>query len=154
MSKRDVEFFIVDMLVALETIQRYAAQFKSSDDLIRDEAAWSVVTRQLEIVGEAMKSVLGSEKFKQVVKPSWRNVVDFRNVVIHEYFGINQDQIFDIIKNDVPLLEQELIELIKQLPDHKIINYVIEETKFDLKQINRLASLEYLNDLQLMIKKS
>ena len=152
MPKRDVEFFIVDMLVALEVIQRYASLHKISDDLIRDEAAWSVTTRQLEIVGEAMKHVLGSEKLKNVVKHSWRNVVDFRNVVTHEYFGINQDQVFDIVKNDVPLLEKELIDMIKKFSDLTIIEHVIDETKLDLIQINRQASIEYLDDLKQMLK--
>ena len=81
------------------------------------------------------------------IKPSWRDVVDLRNIVAHEYFGINVDLIFDIVKKDVPKLENELIELVKNYPDLNAINWSIEQAKNDLKKSRRYESLEYLENL-------
>jgi uncharacterized protein with HEPN domain len=62
MPRRPIEFFLVDILVALDTVRRKTECMKESVDLLRDEDAWLGVTRSLEIVGEAMKYVLESEK--------------------------------------------------------------------------------------------
>ena len=121
MPKREGEFFIIDMLVALELIQRKTESMVVPEDLLRDEDAWLAVTRSLEIVGEAMKHVLESTTLKDLTKPAWRDVVDFRNVVVHEYFGINADQIFDIVKTEVPGLEKDLISMLKRHPNQDVV---------------------------------
>lgn len=149
MPKRLIEFFLIDILIALNTVSRKTQGMQISDDLLHNEDAWLSVTRSLEIVGEAMKYVLDSDSIdKKFIKPSWRHVVDFRNVVAHEYFGLNADQIFDITKKGVPKLELELIDLLKNLPDKKMLTWVINETKIELSQNRRAMSLEYLESLQ------
>jgi uncharacterized protein with HEPN domain len=148
MPKREIEFFIVDMLVALDLIMRKTESMTVSDELLYDEDAWNIVSRALEIVGEAMKNVLDSDMLKNIIKPEWRDVVDFRNVVAHEYFGINADQIFDIVKKEVPFLAKELVELLKKHPDQAIVRWTFEQAILDLQQMRRFASFEYLENLQ------
>ncbi|MFH1253912.1 MAG: hypothetical protein V1646_00590 [bacterium] len=58
MPKRDLEFFIIDMLVSINTIQRKTKSITTAESLIQDEDAWLSVTRSLEIIGEAMKNAL------------------------------------------------------------------------------------------------
>ena len=152
MPKREGEFFIIDMLVALELIQRKTESMVTSDELLRDEDAWLAVTRSLEIVGEAMNHVLDNAALKNLIKPEWHDVVDFRNVVVHEYFGINADQIFDIVKTEVPVLEKDLIAMLKKHPYQDIVLWVIEQAKNDLAYSHRFASLEYVEELQNILK--
>lgn len=152
MPKRLVEFFLIDILIALDTVSRKTKGMQISDDLLHDEDAWLSVTRSLEIVGEAIKYVLDSDTIdKNFIKPSWRYVVDFRNVVAHEYFGLNADQIFDIAKKGAPKLELEVIDLLKKLPDKKMLTWVIEETKIELSESRRAMSVEYLESLQIKL---
>lgn len=136
------------MLVAMNTIQRKTNIAEIPEELLRDEDAWFIVTRQLEIIGEAMRQILANLPSADKVPSHWRNVVDLRNIVIHEYFGIDADQIFNIVKVDVPSLEQELIEYVKKLNNRDQLKFALEQAKIDLKNAHRFASIEYLETLQ------
>lgn len=148
MPKRDLEFFVIDMLVAINTVQRKTKSIKTPESLLQNEDAWLSVTRSLEIVGEAMKNVLTSKQLNQEwINPEWRFVVDFRNVVTHEYFGLNVEQIFDIVKNDIVSLENELILLLKKIPQKKALLSAIDHAIIDLHKAHRTESIEYLKTI-------
>ncbi len=83
MSKRNVLFFIIDMLVAIDLIERSTEDIDLADEFLADEIASTVCSRQLEIIGEAMKYVLEDEQASKLCQPYWRKIVDFRNVVAH-----------------------------------------------------------------------
>ena len=151
MPKREVEFFIIDVLIALDTVKRKTQSLCDADQLLHDEDAWLAVTRSLEIVGEAMKMIVGNADLKPFIKSYWRDVVDFRNVVAHEYFGLNAEQIFDIAKKDVPDLEQDMISLINQHKNRTMICWTIDQAKTDLEHTRRVASLKYLEDIEAML---
>ena len=153
MSKRQIELFVIDILVALDVVNRHADKIQTADDLINDEIICSAMMRQLEIIGEAMKYLIQADELKNYVNPHWRKIVDFRNIVAHEYFGINYYQVFDIIKIQIPRLEQEIIDLIKKLPDKDLIFVAIESFIKDLFVMNRLASAKNLQLLKSIIKK-
>jgi len=57
--------------------------------------------RELQIIGEATKHLLQA----QLIDDTYRIVVDFRNVIVHEYFGIDADEIWDILQNELPTFE-------------------------------------------------
>lgn len=148
MPKRDLEFFIIDMLVAINTIQRKTKSITTPESLLQNEDAWLSVTRSLEIVGEAMKNILISKQLNQEwINPEWRYVVDFRNVVTHEYFGLNVEQIFDIVKNDIISLEKELLLLLKKIPQKEAILAAIRHAIIDLQKAHRIESIEYLKTI-------
>jgi uncharacterized protein with HEPN domain len=149
MPKRDLEFFIIDMLVAINTIQRKTKSIETSESLLQNEDAWLSTTRSLEIIGEAMKTVLDCKQLNQeYINPEWRDVVDFRNIIIHEYFGLNIELIFDIIKNSINSLEEELILLLKKLTRPKIILTAIDLAIIDLQKARRGESIEYLKTVK------
>lgn len=92
MSKRLIELFLFDIIVAISKIEHVASSFDSADDLKYDFMAWDTVIREFEIVGEASKHLLES----RLLESDHRPVVDFRNVLIHEYFGIDH-QLYGIL---------------------------------------------------------
>jgi uncharacterized protein with HEPN domain len=62
------------------------------------------VIRCLEIIGGAVRQL--PEDFKQKYSNiEWRKIVDLRNILIHEYFGIEPEIIWDIVKNKIPPLK-------------------------------------------------
>jgi uncharacterized protein with HEPN domain len=62
------------------------------------------VIRCLEIISEAVRQL--PEDFKQKYSNiEWRKIVDLRNILIHEYFGIEPEIIWDIVKNKIPALK-------------------------------------------------
>ena len=114
-TKRISEFFIFDIFIAIDSINRHSIEMEAVEDLTSNELVYNSIMRSLEIIGEAMKNVLKNTTLKELSKPDWRNIVDFRNIVAHEYFGINYEEILNIIKVELPELEKDLFLFIKKL---------------------------------------
>ncbi len=70
--------------------------------------------RQLEIIGEACNR-LSEELRNENPQVAWRSIVRLRNILIHQYFGVDAKVVWDIIQNDLPQLENQARLLIKRL---------------------------------------
>jgi uncharacterized protein with HEPN domain len=57
----------------------------------------------LEIIGEAVKNI-SEETRQKYPKVKWRKTAGFRDIVAHEYFGINDETVWDIVENEIPAL--------------------------------------------------
>ncbi len=86
--KRDIELFIVDIFVAMEKIKNYLVGFDTPEELQQNSLHWDAIMRQLEIIGEALNKLLEDQEFKALSPDYFRKVVNFRNVIVHGYFGI------------------------------------------------------------------
>lgn len=98
---------LLDMLKAARKVIEYATGLDESSFLAssRDQDA---ILRQLTIVGEAAKRV--SEDFRSDhPEVPWRRVAGFRDVVVHDYFNVDVEEVWRIVQGDVPALIQ-LIE--------------------------------------------
>jgi len=108
---RDVELFIFDIFVAIQKIKKVSSHFENVDDLLHDFMAWDSVIREFEIAGEASKYLLKNK----LLKSQYQEVVDFRNQITHEYFGIDQDIVWTIIHVDLDGFEAIVIKLINDI---------------------------------------
>ena len=100
------EFDKVRLLHISEAIH-YVETFikgKSKDDLYNDPMFRFAIERQLEIIGEAANHL--SEEL-QLNNPEieWRKIVAFRNFIVHEYFGVDLELVWDIIATKIPHLK-------------------------------------------------
>lgn len=77
---------------------------KVKDDLYNDPMLRFAIERQLEIIGEAANHL--SDELK-LTNPEieWRKVIAFRNFIVHEYFGIDLELVWDIVANKIPPLK-------------------------------------------------
>jgi len=70
--------------------------------------------KQLEIVGEAANNV--TKHFQNIYNGiEWRTIIGLRNLLVHEYFGIDEDIVWGIIKKDIPKLQEEVKRLLEQI---------------------------------------
>jgi uncharacterized protein with HEPN domain len=101
---RDYKVYLEDILEAIGKIQRYTANL-SQEAFSGDERTLDAVVRNLEIIGEASKKVPGKirSKYPEV---EWKRIAGLRDILIHEYFGIDIDIIWDIVQNKLPVLEK------------------------------------------------
>lgn len=74
--------------------------------------AWDSVIRQFEIIGEATKHLIQTK----ILSDKHRVIVDFRNLLIHHYFGIDPEEVFNVAKKDLPEFKKEIIEYILRIP--------------------------------------
>lgn len=82
------------------------------ENFINDRRLSKAICRSLEIIGEAASRIHPDlkTKYNQV---AWREMSDIRNKIIHDYFGIDYDIVWDTVKTDIPQLK-EWVEIIIQ----------------------------------------
>jgi len=139
MFKRDVSFYIIDIFIAIDKIDRYTKSFNNAQELLYSELEWDGALRELEIIGEATNYLLK----ENCLNNDYRRIVDFRNQIIHGYFGIDENIVFEVIKDKLPKYYQDLIKLAKSYPN---ISKVIESAKKE--NIKNQTVLEFLNKLE------
>lgn len=97
-------------LDAIERLQQYTRGINKKA-FLQDEMTQDACIRQLQVVGESINRV-GTATQKAHPQIPWANVIGLRNVVVHEYFGINGEIIWGIIKKDIPSLKKEIKRII------------------------------------------
>lgn len=108
-KKRDYSLFIDDILGAIEKIERYASM-ETFQEFSRNEMAIDAVIRNFEVIGEAARSI-PEEVRKKYPHVEWQEMVGFRNVLIHEYFGIDVESVWDTIQKNIPALKKHVLEM-------------------------------------------
>jgi len=103
--------FLADMRDAARKIERYVAD-RDRAAFLADEMAFDATMRNLEILGEAVKGIPAAIRTRYP-EINWRGVAGFRNVLAHAYFAVDEDTLWDIVTNKVPLLLAQL----EQIPD-------------------------------------
>ncbi|NOZ76838.1 MAG: DUF86 domain-containing protein [Euryarchaeota archaeon] len=113
MSKRDLRFFITDMLEAIEKIQRYTAG-QTLEGFAENDILVDAVVRNLEVIGEAAKYI-PAEWRKRYPAIDWRRVVGFRNIVIHTYFAVDVGAVWTIATRQLDELKQVLTQMLQEI---------------------------------------
>jgi len=84
----------------------------SFDDFLQNERLIRAVCRSLEIIGEASTKIHPDFKAKYPLVP-WREMNDIRNKIIHHYFGVDYDIVWDTVKTNIPLLKESIDVIIE-----------------------------------------
>jgi uncharacterized protein with HEPN domain len=102
---RDEKERILDILEAIERIQKYAA--KGRDAFEHDELIQNWIVHHLQVIGEAAANI--SEEFTNThPEIPWQKIIGMRNILVHHYFGIDLNVVWSAVENDLPLLEKKL----------------------------------------------
>lgn len=109
---RDYKVFLEDILEAINKIHRYTAGL-SQEAFRKDEKTLDAVVRNLEVIGEAVKKLPARIRSKHP-QVDWRKIAGLRDILIHEYFGIDVEIIWDILENKLPLLEREVKKIVSK----------------------------------------
>jgi len=85
----------------------------SKDEFTQNETLKRAVVRSLEIIGEATKKIPADFKYKWNAI-SWKNMAGMRDRLIHDYMGINYSIVWDVIKNKIPDLYEQITTVIEK----------------------------------------
>ena len=110
MSKREIRLYIEDALEAIEAIESYLDGL-SYDNFITDRKTYSATIREYIIIGEAIAYTIDILEVKVPDFP-WRIIKDFRNIIVHEYFGVDSEMVWDISANELKNLKEKLLHIL------------------------------------------
>ncbi|MCW3106758.1 MAG: hypothetical protein JWQ09_1264 [Segetibacter sp.] len=83
------------------------------EDFLQNERLSKAICRSLEIIGEASSKLQPEIKLKYNMVP-WREMSDIRNKIIHHYFGIDYDIVWDTISTDIPFIKEWIEQIIQK----------------------------------------
>ena len=107
---RDPNLYLEDIQNSCDKIIHYTSGM-TFDDFTCDDRTYDAVIRNLEIVGEAAKNIPEElkRKYSQV---EWRAIGALRNIVAHEYFGVKDEIIWDVVINKIPVLREHIQQIL------------------------------------------
>jgi len=95
---------------ALDKILEFTKSFSSASDFFEDRKAFDATMMNFVIMGEMVIRISDTFKDKHSEIP-WYKIKAFRNIIAHDYFGIDADEVWQIIKNDLPKLKKQFENL-------------------------------------------
>lgn len=100
------------MIQAMERIRRYT-KGKTFDEFIADDMMYYAVVKNIEILGEAANMLTEEFRNKHPMTP-WKLVSGMRNYIVHEYFQVDNNVVWDVITHDLSTLEQQISMYLKE----------------------------------------
>ena len=115
MSKRTDREFLSDIQEAIRRIRKYTAEM-TYQDFLNDTKTQDAVIRNLEIIGEATKKLSDDLREKYPHLP-WKEMAGMRDRLIHHYFGVNLDIVWQIVADELPAVASDLQGLLREEGD-------------------------------------
>jgi len=113
MSDRDSRLYLEDILEAISAIESYVTDL-DFENFTEDRKTYSATLREFIVIGEAIQHIPQSVRNK-ASSIDWRLIKDFRNFIVHEYFGIDPRIVWDAVNLEVPILKKEIEKLLSSL---------------------------------------
>lgn len=111
-AKKDPKIFLGHILENIEKIENGIdgiSEVKFSKDVDVQDAT----LRRLEVIGEAVRNLPDSFRKKHAKVP-WKKIAGLRDVLIHEYFGVDMELVWKIANKDIPKLKKQVINLLEK----------------------------------------
>jgi len=128
--------YIISAISAIEKIKIYSDEFISADAFLNSNNQLNfngTITLLMAIAEETKKIDVKLLATQQQIQ--WQNIVDMRNVLAHNYRGIDPEIVFDVVKNELQKLKLAFIQILSNLP----IEFVTE-----ILETNQYKNLKYL----------
>jgi uncharacterized protein with HEPN domain len=107
---KDDRAYLLHIRDAAERVVQYTADGR--DAFLADTKTQDAVLRNLEVIGEAVKGLSSALRTAHPGVP-WKLIAGMRDVLIHHYFGVKLDEVWRTVEHDVPLLLNQVNQLLQ-----------------------------------------
>ncbi len=111
--RRDVSLLLDDVLENINLIED-SLHNRNKEEFLKDRTIQDATVRRLEIIGEATKNIPLNIKEKHP-EMEWKKVAGTRDIIIHTYFVVDLDLVWDIINKDIPILKKQIEKIKREL---------------------------------------
>ena len=108
--KRDAVFYLADIIENMDDAVKFLAA-DTCDEFKKDKKTVNAVVRSIEIIGEAAKHVPAEIQEKNHSIP-WKNMAGMRDKCIHDYFGVDHETVWYVVKDDIPKIRLMITSLL------------------------------------------
>jgi uncharacterized protein with HEPN domain len=110
---RDFSVFLQDALVAIADVTEFIGSM-NLEQFRHDKKTLHAVVRNLEVIGEAIKGVpaVVRERYPEI---AWQRIAGLRDILIHQYFEIDVEIVWDVVTSKLPPLKQQLQLVLQDL---------------------------------------
>ena len=109
---KDDRLYLIRILECLSRIEQYTSEGK--DTFMRDLKTQDAVLRNLQTLAESTQRVSANLKSAHQ-EVEWSKIAGFRNVLVHEYLGVNLVRVWEIIQHGLPELKKQVTAILKEL---------------------------------------
>jgi uncharacterized protein with HEPN domain len=113
---KDDRLYLVHILDSIDHILQFTGDGKTL--FLADRKTQDAVLRNLHTLSESIQRISADTKLKHPEVP-WREISAFRNVVVHDYLGVELERIWDIIERDLPSLRKQIKSILDELGPNK-----------------------------------
>jgi len=110
--KKGDSVYLRHILDAISRIEEYT-QGVTYEQFMENHLIQDGVIRQIEIIGESTKRLSGGIREKYTEIP-WKDIAGMRNKLIHDYFGVDLDAVWDTVERDIPFLRRKVKEILER----------------------------------------
>ena len=108
---KDDKIYLLHILDAIESIEDYLTETDDDELFKQNRLVFDAVIRNLSIIGEAANN-LSSDFVKKYPELPFKSMIGMRNVVVHDYFGINTKVIWETCKEDLPMVKDIVTKIL------------------------------------------
>ncbi len=113
MNDNDNIFYLIHILEAINDIEESTKNI-SKEKFEKSKDKKDAIIRRIEVIGEAVKNISVStrDKYSEI---EWKKIAGTRDRIIHSYFDVDLDIVWDIIKKELPILKKKILDIKKDL---------------------------------------